>query len=254
MDEPLAAWGVAHVERHAEIESTNTRAAALAKGNAVALPALVIAARQTAGRGRGANRWWSGEGALTFSLLLDAAADRLPAECWPLLSLATALAVNDALAERLPAERVQLKWPNDVYVSGKKICGILVEAPPARPPRLIVGVGLNVNNSLRGGPEEIRARATSLTDEADQHFDVEEILEDVVRRMLVEMEAVAQRRFDLTSRWDARCLLRGRTVRIDQAPGLVAGRCLGIHIDGSLRVQTLDGERRVYAGVVQSWE
>lgn len=254
MDSYFTDGGIGYVERHAELPSTNTRAAELAAQRELALPALIIAQRQTAGRGRGANRWWANEGALTFSLLLDAAQDSLRAEQWPLVSLATALVVHETIAPHLPSESVELKWPNDVYACGKKICGILVEAPSVRPPRLIVGVGLNVNNALREAPEEIRTRATSMFEESSQRFDLEELLADVVRGILLEVEAIAAGELDLVARWEAHCLLHGRTVTIDQTPGLVTGRCVGISADGALRLQTLSGEQRVYAGVVRGWE
>ena len=92
-----AATFVRHVEIHDTLGSTNDRAAELARDPNVELPALVVARQQTAGRGRGDNTWWSADGALTFSVLLDTVAFGISASNWPQLSLATAVAVCDAL-------------------------------------------------------------------------------------------------------------------------------------------------------------
>src|SRR5262245_48689583 len=88
---------VRQVEFHQEIGSTNTRALELVAAEHL-IPLLVLADRQTAGRGRGKNRWWSGEGALTFSLVIDAAAAGISANRWPNVSLAAGLAVAETVA------------------------------------------------------------------------------------------------------------------------------------------------------------
>lgn len=247
-------FGARHVEWHEEVDSTNTRAAALASDVELPLPALIVADAQTAGRGRGANRWWSSAGALTFSVLLDATESALPAARWPLVSLTTAVAVGDTLASLLPQSDVQLKWPNDVYIAGKKVCGILVEVPPLRPARLIVGVGLNVNNRLVDAPEEIHARATSLADEAGETFDREAVLGNLMQRLLALLPLVADGSLDLVRLWQPRCLLQGKHVWIDASDSTIAGRCLGIDASGALLVRTETGIERMFAGVVKRWE
>ena len=150
------------VEVHAELGSTNDRARELIAGDA-ALPALVVAERQTAGRGRGANRWWSTDGALTFSIAIDAAQLRLSPEQNGLLSLATAVAIVDAIRETT-GFTAGIKWPNDVYLNDKKLAGLLIESP--RPGRLVIGVGINVANRFDEAPAEVRHRATSLVEYA----------------------------------------------------------------------------------------
>ena len=96
-----AATFVRHVEIHDTLGSTNDRAAELARDADIELPALVAARHQTAGRGRGKNTWWSADGALTFSVLLEPAALGISTANWPQLSLATAVAVCDALSSEL---------------------------------------------------------------------------------------------------------------------------------------------------------
>jgi BirA family biotin operon repressor/biotin-[acetyl-CoA-carboxylase] ligase len=243
-----------YVEQHVELDSTNNRAAQLAADANLSLPALITAEWQTAGRGRGANRWWSSDGALTFSLLIDATEEKLPAARWPLVSLAAALATGDVLTGRLPQHDVRLKWPNDVYVAGRKICGILVEAPPVRPARLIVGIGLNVNNSLREAPADVQARATSMIDEAGQSFPREELLEQITAEFVELLATIASDALPLLERWQPLCLLTGRTVWIDVNGAEVVGRCAGIDATGAILLHTITGKQRLFSGVVKRWE
>src|SRR5438093_8998371 len=88
---------VARIDYHESIGSTSDRAMELGALDEAELPLLVLAERQTAGRGRGTNRWWSDEGALTFSLVLEASHQRLPPTRWPQVALMAGLAVCEAL-------------------------------------------------------------------------------------------------------------------------------------------------------------
>ena len=159
----LAAGWIQTVDFFDELGSTNDQAIRTAS-NARPHPRLVICDRQQAGRGRGANRWWASEGALTFSVVIEPDVIGIPMERWPTLSVAVGGAICEALAACLPDVDVRLKWPNDVYADGKKLCGILVEVPPVSPPRLVIGIGINVANSARQAPPEVQARMTALVD------------------------------------------------------------------------------------------
>src|SRR5690606_15388684 len=123
---------VRHVEQHVEIGSTNDRALELAADPELPTPAIVLTERQTAGRGRGANVWQSRPGALTFSLLIDPPAGLAP-ERVPLVSLAAGLAAREAIASAAPGHIAKVKWPNDVYLDGRKVCGILTEVAQSGP-------------------------------------------------------------------------------------------------------------------------
>ncbi|MCA9267970.1 MAG: biotin--[acetyl-CoA-carboxylase] ligase, partial [Planctomycetales bacterium] len=132
---------LAALEFHETIESTNDRARDLAAQADAALPALVVAGLQTAGRGRGANRWWAGRGSLAFSLAIDIAAYSLARRRLPMLSLATAVAVGEALLAHDDRLDIRWKWPNDVFAGERKLAGILIEPLAARPERIVVGIG-----------------------------------------------------------------------------------------------------------------
>lgn len=247
------------IEFHAEIGSTNDRALQLAVDGATPLPWAVVAEHQTSGRGRGANRWWTGNGALTFSLLVaspdDPSIGPLPAQ----ISLTAGLAVRAALREHVPLAEIQLKWPNDVYINGRKVCGILVEIPSAARGRAVIGIGINVNNSVADAPDELRATAISLADVQGSRLDRVAIIEGVLNALHVEWKALirspaGEPQSDLRERWSGCCYLTGRIVRLDSAAGSTTGLCLGIDSDGALLLQTELGPSRHTSGVVRRIE
>ena len=150
---------VDRVDYHEETDSTNSRAAQLAAGVVDDRSCvLVLADHQTAGRGRGTNRWWSTRGGLTFSVLLRPDAIALPTARWPQISLTAGLAVCEAIESVEPELAPQLKWPNDVYLRGRKLSGILVEATDGKQRNVVLGIGLNVHNSAESAPRSCAIR------------------------------------------------------------------------------------------------
>ena len=239
------------VEHHAEIASTNSRALELCADVELPVPFLVLADHQTAGRGRGANRWWSSDGAILFSVIVDAAEYGLPESRWPQISLTAGAAVCQALQSLLGSEiSVGLKWPNDVWLNGRKAAGILVEVPAVQRGRLVIGVGLNVNNSFESAPPELLTLATSMRDQTGVESDRREVLVSLLRQLDEDLRCLAASDLSLTERWRSLCVLRDRTVSLDTGQQQITGLCLGIADDGALRLQTDSGERRLYGGVV----
>jgi BirA family biotin operon repressor/biotin-[acetyl-CoA-carboxylase] ligase len=240
------------VEHHAEIASTNDRALELCARAELPVPFLVIADHQTAGRGRGANRWWSSDGAILFSVIVDATEYGLPASRWPQISLTAGAAVCQTLQRLLgPKATVGLKWPNDVWLNGRKAAGILVEIPAARRGRLVIGIGLNVNNSFESAPFELQPLATSIRDETGAQSDQHNVLVHLLNQLDGDLRGLASNGGDLAQRWRSLCVLRDRTVSLEVGPQLVTGLCLGIADDGALRLQTSLGEQRHFGGIVR---
>lgn len=204
---------------------------------------VFVAEFQTAGRGRLDHEWHAARGEnLTFSAVLDAA-DAPPAEVATLplvVGLAVARAVEALLGN---SSQVAVKWPNDVLVGGKKICGILCER---NGDAVIAGVGLNVNQT--DFPAEIAARATSLRLVAGSPFDREGVLNGVVAEIGDMHSCWLRGGFAaLRGGFAALDFLKGRAVSVfatdgDSAP--VEGLCGGVQDDGSLLV----GDVKVYAG------
>lgn len=251
---------VNQVEYHATLPSTNDHALLLAQQPCLETPYLIIAGEQTAGRGRGANRWWSRPGALTFSLVLNPQTDRfgpgsaeLPADQWPRIALVAGLALCESLERLLPHVPCRLKWPNDVLVGGRKLAGILVEIPPAPPGvarRLVLGMGVNVNNSLSQAPPEIQEVGTSLCDVTGCASDPTSLLVEWLVGFAGNLQLLASGDPGLSRRWQALCALTGQTVELALGDRRVRGLCRGIAVDGALLLDCDHGPERVYGGVL----
>jgi BirA family transcriptional regulator, biotin operon repressor / biotin---[acetyl-CoA-carboxylase] ligase len=243
---------VRSIEHHGEIGSTNDRALEAAADLQAELPLLILANRQSAGRGRGANRWWAADGSITFSLAIETTAANLPTHQWPQLSLTTGLAICEALEGLTSAQDAQVKWPNDVYLLGRKACGILVEAPPVRN-RLVIGVGLNVNNRFSAAPAELEQTGIALIDYDGEQRDLTDVLLALLDRIDQRWKALADHGFAaMLEAWRTRSYLTGRTVTLSSGPQTITGRCTGIDDDGALLLHTESGERRCHAGTIVS--
>jgi len=268
---------VAQIDYHESIGSTSDRALELGAHGEAALPLLVLAERQSAGRGRGTNRWWSSGGALTFSLVLESAPAQLPQEHWPKVAVSAGVAVGDALQALVPLASVQLKWPNDVYLNGRKLCGILSESIPGCRDRLVIGIGINVNNAIggwglgtgvseRNPPDDSPltthhsppspSMATSLLDFDGLPRDLTDVLLSVLDQFDRRWHELLEGRFDLAAAaYRQRCFLSGKTVSLVQPGGTtIVGVCLGIDEFGGLRLQTEAGPQTIVSGTVLTWD
>jgi BirA family biotin operon repressor/biotin-[acetyl-CoA-carboxylase] ligase len=242
---------VRQIRALAETESTNSVALAWSTQlGREELPALVVTELQTAGRGRGANRWWSGPGALTFSLVIEPIAHGVPRTLWPALSLTVGGAVAQSLAIAVPTADARLKWPNDVYLNGRKAVGVLIESPPTNSQRLVIGVGININNSLAAAPDEVRQRAIALCDVSGETHSRLELLAAILKQLEDDLADLSGGSQSLRARWRRQCLLTGRSILITDSGRTIAGTCLGLDDDGALRVQTGQSVERLFSGVV----
>ena len=251
---------VACIDYHQEIGSTNDRALGLAREADAQFPLLVLADSQTAGRGRGSNQWWSNTGALTFSVMLATEVAGLPTERWPQVSLTVGLAVCEALEEMLargvpptslptlPA--VQLKWPNDVYIEGRKICGILVETSREHRGRLLLGIGININNSVDDAPADLQNTATALCDLTGRSFTLTDVLTQVLKQLVIRLHPDDFWNAEIREGWRDRCFLTGKKIQVDLGVRQAEGVCRGIDDDGALLLEVGNEVERHYAGVV----
>jgi BirA family biotin operon repressor/biotin-[acetyl-CoA-carboxylase] ligase len=245
---------VRQIDFHESLGSTNDRALAIGASGDLALPALVLAERQTAGRGRGANQWLTADGALTFSLVLEASTERLPLRNRSQVALVAGVAVAEALSSFVPRELIQLKWPNDIYLNRRKLGGILCESIPGWSDRFVVGIGININNRI--GHAEISATATSLIDcngvERDLTNALVAVLDEIDRRWNELLECGFG---PAASAYRERCLLTEKVVTVAQHDGSrVAGLCRGIDDYGGLILRTESGEKSLISGSVMKWE
>lgn len=243
-----------HIEYHPTLESTSTLAAELLEPLLNCAPALVLTEQQTAGRGRKGNAWWSAPGALAFTLVLRGDELPLPAARRPLLAICAGLAVRNALAAFAPAAPLSVKWPNDVLSGSRKICGILVEQQgPAARPGVLLGIGINVNNSTADAPPEVAARAASLSDLRGGPGDLTEVLLRVLQELDSTIAELARRPAGLLSEVNRHSLLNGRHVTVRSGETDISGLCHGIDEDGCLVLQHSSGITRCTTGIVQQW-
>lgn len=206
------------------VGSTNIEARRLAAAGAGS-GTLVTCDEQTSGRGRQGRAWSSPAGtALAYSIVL-----RQKIEVPGTLPLQVGVAVCEAV-EALGVERAQVKWPNDIWIEGRKCAGILVEARP-QDGWAVIGIGLNVSMKPEDFPEEIRHRATSVGDGATIASATEALNEALGRRLDVGVE-------ETLSELASRDGLRGRRISWENGSGEAAG----IDGHGNLLVATDGGD------------
>ncbi len=248
IDRLLAESFLAAAEYHPTLDSSQNRAQAAAAAGARG-PLLIVADRQTAGRGRGTNRWWTGPGSLAFSLLFDPALWSLSTPAVPMRSLAAGVAVVNAVTPALYPHHVGLHWPNDVYVGGRKLAGILIDL--LADGRHILGIGLNVNNSLAAAPAEVRERATSMCDLTGMRHDRTGLLVDILAELAAVFQQSAAQPEAFGTRFQDLCLQVGKPLVIHVHGAATAGHCLGIAADGALLLETERGLEKIYSGVLR---
>ncbi len=243
-----AAIHPAHLVYHETIGSTNDVALDRCRTRVDDSPFLVLTRHQLRGRGRGSNRWWAAEGALTFSWVPSNASLRGVPDS--LLPLAAGLAVTRALEQRHPKSAVGLKWPNDVWMADRKLGGILVEKAASFHPRYVIGVGLNINNSLKDAPGDIQQRATSWIDACGEYLPRVPLVIDILSEWFQVLELLSKDRDRFFDEWRYHCILVGRYVEIDVGKRLLVGQCQGIDPSGALCVATTNGRELVHCGTV----
>jgi len=249
---------VADVEHHVAIGSTNDRAMQCAAFPRVKLPLLIVADCQTASRGRGSNRWWTGRGSLAFSLLIGpeliapAGMPNNGSQRTALVSLAAGVAVVEAVAPLAPGHEIGIHWPNDVLLDGRKLAGILIEA--LSDGKHVIGIGINTNNSAADAPQEVCPRVATLLDMTGRTHDPEELLISILQQLQRQLAELALSSESVARRTHELCLQRGKRLQIDQGEKQIAGLCLGIAADGALLLD-IDGKpHAVYSGIVTSVE
>ncbi len=218
-------------------------------GRAGAAEGLTITAdEQARGRGRFRRSWMSPPGAsLLVSILL-----RPNPELLPSLSMICALAVPRAIRRVSPQLDPEIKWPNDILIGGRKVCGILVEVVRGDSEEgqfAVAGIGVNVNWDTASIPE-IADASTSLSRETGG--EVSRV--DLLCALLEEMDALyldAQEGHDIFGQWRSALVNLGKRVNVSGSDATFEGLALDVEPSGGLVVQTDDGQRRVvHAGDV----
>ena len=229
-------------------DSTNTQAKSLGEGDAPN-GTLVVAGKQESGRGRRGRSFESPAGTGIFMTLL------LRPEIEPqnasMLTLVSALAVAKGI-EHMVDRPVQIKWPNDIVINGKKVCGILTEmsAQMDYVNYIVIGIGINVGNEEF--PEEIKDVATSIYLESGKHVNRAMLIEKIWEEFedYYELYEKTQDLSSLVKEYDSYLVNRGQKVRVLDSKEPYEGKAMGITDRGELIVDTWEARRLVSAGEV----
>lgn len=227
------------------VDSTNRVARELA-GEDKPHGFAVLADSQTAGRGRLGKAWQSPSGKGLYCTIL--VRPELAVEDYSKITLTAGLAVSQVLEEicQLPT---QLKWPNDIYISGRKCGGILVETSSLqgvdKQNFVLVGIGVNINGESGVFPSELQKNATSVFIETGREYDIWTIFAGIRVRLLQLLLQLASEGFAaILNQWRERDMLQGRWMKwVTPAGDVVYGESLGVDSSGILMVRDHTGMR-----------
>lgn len=227
---------------HEEVSSTQQVAREFARSGAPS-GTVVLAKRQTAGRGRRGRTWMSPPlGGIYMSVLMR---PMLAPSQAPLLSLVAGLAVRDAL-QRTTGIESDLKWPNDLLVNGRKICGILTEASsdPDRILYAVTGMGINIDMTEEDVPDSLRSAVTSVRMLTGASTHQGWLVVAVLDAFATLVQALEQGKgSEIMKRYSKACATLGQDVRMVTDQEEISGWASGISAEGALLVETAKGLR-----------
>jgi BirA family biotin operon repressor/biotin-[acetyl-CoA-carboxylase] ligase len=223
-----------------EVTSTNEIARSLASN--CQNGTVILAETQTEGRGRLSRHWASPPGGVWMSLILK---PEMPLDRIYQINMAVSVAISRAIFSLLGLE-AGIKWPNDLLIRGRKICGILMEvsAEVGRLDYAVVGLGINANVRLSSFPAEWMS--TSLARESGHDVN----RRDLIQRILMDIEEAYEvmGSNEIYKEWRHKSITLGRCVRITSSSGALLGVVEDLFEDGTLLLRTDSGLQRVLAG------
>jgi BirA family biotin operon repressor/biotin-[acetyl-CoA-carboxylase] ligase len=226
--------------RYGAVSSTNGVLKKLAE-DGVEPGTVVVAEVQERGRGRLQRTWESPKGGLWLSVLLDAEKQTAEGKTG-LITLMAGCAVAEAISNTFKLE-ARVKWPNDVLIKGKKVCGILGEMVNVRKKHLaVIGIGVNVNNPVKKG-YDFSPFSTSLTEELKKELAMEELEAEILCQLEKRNQLLSNGEFDaILEDWRKLADTLGKKVRLMTPTGQLEGVAKDIDENGSLLVKKPDGK------------
>ncbi|OIK12312.1 BirA family transcriptional regulator, biotin operon repressor / biotin-[acetyl-CoA-carboxylase] ligase [Bacillus sp. OV322] len=213
---------------------------------------LIVAEEQTGGKGRLLRSWHSPKySGVWMSLILR---PNIPFHEAPQLTLLAAVAVVQAI-EEMTELKPEIKWPNDVLINKKKVTGILTElqAEADRIHSVIIGIGINVNQKLEDFPEELHAKASSLSMEEGKNISRAGLIQQVLLKLEKLYDLYLTKGFaPVKIMWESYAISLGKEITATTLNETIKGKALGITDEGVLLVRSQDGEiRRIYSADVE---
>lgn len=242
-------WAAKEVIFLDKTTSTNVEAWRMAK-QGFPHGSLIVTDSQTEGKGRRGRTWHMSEGsAIAMSMIVK---PDMEAEYASMVTLVQAMATAKAI-EEVCELKTQIKWPNDILINEKKVCGILTEMNLEKTSLsfIIIGTGINVNQ--KSFPKEIADIATSLRIEKNQLQSRAELIKRICELFEIYFEEfmVSKNCAAFLEEYNARLVSKGRRVKVMDPQGEFCGEALGINPKGELLVKSDSGEiSKVYAGEV----
>ncbi len=232
------------------IDSTQNQALKMAE-DVVNNGVVIVAAKQTGGRGRSGRKWVSPKGGIWISIILHPTFDISITTLFP---IASALALSIAI-EKTFSIQPELKWPNDLTIKGKKVAGMLVDVSleSNKIENLVLGVGINfdvnakqIEKSLKGTPNFYGVASLS-----DQKQNIKPI--QLVQTFLIELEKIykslnAKQTKKIISEWTVRSSTIGKNVELNTSDSKIKGKAIKIDDDGALVVSENNKNHRIIAG------
>jgi len=237
------------IHHFAEVTSTNDVAKKLAAGGAEE-GTVIIAETQTGGRGRIGREWFSPKGGVWFSIILR---PKVSPEDALRLTLTTAVAVAHVIRRMLRLNS-EIKWPNDVLIEGKKVCGILTEMSTSGKivKSVVLGIGINANVNVESFPEHLRNSVTSLKKELREEVPRERFLQALLEELERYYTMFTRSEFDLIlEEWKELARFLGSHIEVVSCGEKLVGLAVDVDQSGALLIKTRDGNvRRVVSGDV----
>lgn len=215
------------IHRLDSVESTNSLARNYGYGN------VIVASIQTKGKGRFSRDWNSPKGGLWFSIVVKP--ERRDFEYTFIASLAVLSALGVG----------EIKWPNDIVCSNKKLCGILSELiSEGNKCKIIVGIGINVNNRI---PKDLKEKAISLSEIKGKKVNLDSLLNKIIKKF-EELSKVDFKRILID--YKKNCSTLGKNINVKTLKGEISGKAIDIEHDGNLILEVKGKRVKLYEGDV----
>ncbi|MBO8177461.1 MAG: biotin--[acetyl-CoA-carboxylase] ligase [Bacillus sp. (in: Bacteria)] len=202
---------------------------------------LVISEEQVAGRGRMTRSWYSPKyTGIWMSLILR---PNLPPQKAPQFTLIAAVAISQAI-EEISGIEAEIKWPNDILIRGKKVTGILTElqADADKIHSIIIGMGINVNQSSTDFAADIKPIATSIAIEAKKKIPRAQLVRRILEKLEIYYDLYMEEGFrPIKLMWESRAVSIGKNIIARTINGTIEGKALGITDEGILQLEDAQG-------------